>query len=250
METSASGRSRLGAGRCGEDKGKSVLKFKTSRRRRTGAPQLSTPCHRKRKVVTNPFIRREVSAKAEKRRGPAVWLGLAGTQHQPNGTRHSGRCPKARRERHRSPRSRCKSVGRHCCDCTTMNVRCGFWPQVHPRLQSNGRSTIDAVAGDLRTNGNFFHHKQGRLVNLIAQHNFFSREGGWCRRTCKPSAGNLSRIHNPLVKFSNSLSQNGVDDLGRTVVGSNVALHVAGAGIDQATAGYCDGCQGAAIECL
>ena len=27
VETSASGRSRLGAGRCGEDKGKSVLKF-------------------------------------------------------------------------------------------------------------------------------------------------------------------------------------------------------------------------------
>ena len=118
-----------------------------------------------------------------------------------------------------------------------MNVRYGFWPQVHPRLQSNDRSTIDAVAGDLRTDGNFFQHNQGRLVNLIAQHNFFSQEGGWCRRTCKRGAGNLSRIHNPLVMFSNSLSQNGVDDLGRTVVGSHVALHVAGAGVDQAPAG-------------
>ena len=72
VETSASGRSRLGAGRCGEDKGKSVLKFFTSKRCRTGAPQLSTPCRRKKKVVTNLFIRRQVSAKAEKRRGPAV----------------------------------------------------------------------------------------------------------------------------------------------------------------------------------
>ena len=29
----------------------------------------------------------------------------------------------------------------------------GFWPQAHSRLQSDGRSTTDTVAGDPRTNG-------------------------------------------------------------------------------------------------
>ena len=92
-----------------------------------------------------------------------------------------------------SLRSRCKSVGGHCCACTSMNVRCAHWPQVHSRLQSNDRSTIDAVAGDLRTNGHLHQQQQGRPVNLIAQHNFFARMEGWCRCTRKPSAGNLSR---------------------------------------------------------
>ena len=35
----------------------------------------------------------------------------------------------------------------------SMNDRHALWPQVYPRQQSNDRSTIDGVTGDLRTNG-------------------------------------------------------------------------------------------------
>ena len=47
----------------------------------------------------------------------------------------------------------------------------------------------------------------------------------WCaaRGALFAIAGRLSRNHVLLNKFSNSFSQNGVDDLGRTVVGSKVA---------------------------
>ena len=37
------------------------------------------------------------------------------------------------------------------------------------------------------------------------QPNLFSWVGGWCRLPCKPSAGNLSRIHDLFVKHSSSL---------------------------------------------
>ena len=48
------------------------------------------------------------------------------TPDRPNGWRHSGGCPKVRRERHCGLRSRCKSVNRHCCACTSMNVCCAL----------------------------------------------------------------------------------------------------------------------------
>ena len=54
----------------------------------------------------------------------------------------------------------------------------------------------------------------------------FSSVGGWCRRTRKPSAGNLSRMHHLFARFPNSFSSNDVDDFGRVLVRSNLALHV------------------------
>ena len=100
---------------------------------------------------------------------PAVSSGLAGTQLRPNGTRQSGGCPKARRERQCSLRSKCRSLGRHCCVCASKNVCYASWLQAYSRPQSNDRSTIDAVAGDLRTNGHLllsiFCGVHGRLVS-------------------------------------------------------------------------------------
>ena len=103
---------------------------------------------------------------------------------------------------------------------------------MHSGLQSNDRSTTDAAAGHLRAKGHLFQEQQGRSVNQIAQHNLFSWVGGWCRCTCKPNAGSLSRIHDLSVKFSSILceflSQDG--SLGHGVGGANmgsaVALHV------------------------
>ena len=77
-----------------------------------------------------------------------------------------------------------------------------------------------------------FQQQQGRPVNQTAQHNLFSCVGGCCRCTCKPSAGNLSRIHDPFVKFSGSLceflSQDGSlgHGVGGGAMGGAVALHV------------------------
>ena len=78
---------------------------------------------------------------------PAVSSGLAGTQHRPNGTRHSGDCPKARRARQCNLRSICRSVGLHWCAKIHEYPPC-FLPQVHPRLQSqvNGRRCCRRLA--------------------------------------------------------------------------------------------------------
>ena len=101
-----------------------------------------------------------------------------------------------------------------------------------PGLQSNDTSTTDAAAGHLRTNGHLFQEQQGRPVNLIAQHNLFSCVGGCCRRTSKPSAGNLSRIHDLSVKFSSSLCESLSQDgslghgVGGPAIGGAVASHV------------------------
>ena len=69
----------------------------------------------------------------------AVSLDLAERQHRPNGTKYTGGCPKARRERHCSLRSRRYSVGRHCCVCSSAHVRHSSWPQAHSRPQVNDR---------------------------------------------------------------------------------------------------------------
>ena len=114
----------------------------------------------------------------------------------------------------------------------TKNVSYASGTQVHSRPQSNDRSTTDAAAGHLRTNGHLYQQQQGRSVNQTAQHNLFSWMGGCCRCTCKPSARNLSRIHDLFVKFSSSLceflSQDGSlgHGVGGAAVGGAVALHV------------------------
>ena len=58
------------------------------------------------------------------------------------------------------------------------------------------------------------------------RHNLYSWVGGWCRRTCKPSAGKLSRTHDLFVKFSSTLSllRNGADDAERAFMGGFMAI--------------------------
>ena len=58
------------------------------------------------------------------------------------------------------------SLGRHCCVHFSMNFRYASWPQAHSRPWTNDKSTIDAVAGDLRSNSySPFLRSHGRLVS-------------------------------------------------------------------------------------
>ena len=96
---------------------------------------------------------------------PAVSSGLAGTQHGPNGTRHSGDCPKARRERQCSLRSNCRSLGRHWCAKIHEHPLC-FLASSAPASAVTGPVTIDAVAGDLRTSSHLHQQKHSRTCCL------------------------------------------------------------------------------------
>ena len=150
------------------------------------------------RAVLLPFVRLVVS------------LDLAETQHRP---RHSGVCPKARGSQHRRSRSKCKSVGRHCCACAhesplsslaasaprgcrqTTRQRSTLLQETcvpTPCPPTKSRKSLDSTT--------FF--LGGRLVptHMQAQETFHE--------------------FTTFVKCSSSLSffQNGSDDAGRTVV--------------------------------
>ena len=154
---------------------------------------------------------------------PALSLGLAGTEHRPNETRHSGVCPKARRGRHCSLHSQRKCVGRHCCVCLheppwslaasvpAPTVKRQVNHRRYCRRPAYQRALPQTTAGNARP------AERSQVFFLV---------GGWYQRTCKPSSENPSRIHDFFVEFSSSLSflKKSSDDAGRTDVRGLLAV--------------------------
>ena len=84
----------------------------------------------------------------------------------------------------------CGSVGCHCFAWHSRDARC--WPRVRARLQANDRSEPGRSCRRRPAHRQPSRYRQRRPGHQPA---LFSLAGGWCKRTCKPSTGNVKRMH-------------------------------------------------------
>ena len=103
--------------------------------------------------------------------------------------------------------------------------RHGLWPQVYPRQQSNDKSIIDAIAGDLRTKGHCHKQQQGR-PGPLKDRKFFS---WWEAGTSALASQAQKTLHEFMTFLSSSravcpFSKKSSDDAGRTDVRGLLAV--------------------------
>ena len=116
--------------------------------------------------------------------------GHSATDTQPKGPRPSGVDPTHEGGTHRCPRSECSSVNRHCCAWHSRDAPYARGRLVGRKHERVCRRITLSQATKVPTAISIPTSTSVSPASLV-----FLGRGGWCKCACKPSTGNVTRMH-------------------------------------------------------